>query len=145
MTAPAAPRRRPPGRYDDPPRLAQKGLAVVLGVLFLGLLASIAYALYVRLDAPVRARVVGYTVESDRLVRIDLEVVKDEGAQAYCVVRARGASGAEVGRRVVAVDPTGDGGRVVRRTYDLPTTERAVTGEEGACDDELPSDVSVSP
>ena len=133
MTAPAA-RRRPPGRYDEPSRLGARATAVVLGVLFVGLLLAIAAALYQRIAAvDVRARVIDFQVQSDRVVRIDVEVLKPRGERAFCVLRARGASGAEVGREIVAIDPVGTDERVVRLEHDLATTSRATTGEAGRC------------
>ena len=36
MTVPSAARRRPPGRYDPPPVLGQRVLAVLLTLLLLG-------------------------------------------------------------------------------------------------------------
>ena len=133
MTAPAA-RRRPPGRYDAPSRVGGRITAVVLGVLFVGLLLAIAAALYQRIAAvDVRARVIDFQVRSDTTVRIDVEVLKPRGERAYCVLRARGPSGAEVGREVVAIDPVGTDERVVRVEHDLATTSRATTGEAGRC------------
>jgi hypothetical protein len=84
----------------------------------------------------VRERVIDFAVLSESRVRIDLEVAKDAGTPAYCVLRARGADGAEVGREVVTVDADGSDGRVVRRDYEIATRERAVTGESAGCDDE---------
>ena len=134
MTSPTASRRRPEGRYDAPSPLAARALAVLLGTLFIGLLVAIALALFTRLTGDqVSARVIDFQVLSDSRVRIDLEVSKPEGSTAYCIVRSRGANGAEVGREVVEVDIRGTADRVVRREHDLPTSARAVTGEAGRC------------
>ena len=134
MTSPHAARRRPEGRYDEPSKVPARVLAVVLGALFVGLVAAVVLALYTRYTADgVRARVIGFEVESDRRVRIDLEVSKPEGARAYCIVRSRGADGAEVGREVAAVDVRGSDERVVRQEHVLTTTGRGVTGEVGRC------------
>lgn len=136
MTSPTAPRRRPDGRYDPPSQLAGRAFAVVLSVLFIGLLGSIAYFLYAKYGTDrVQARVIDFQVLSDTAVRIDVEVLKQEGGQAYCLVRSRGKSGAEVGRGVVVVDAVGTAKRVVRVEHELTTTERAVTGEVGRCTD----------
>jgi hypothetical protein len=109
---------------------------VVLSVLFIGLLGSIAYFLYLRYGSDrVQARVIDFQVLSDTSVRIDVEVLKREGGQAYCLVRSRGRSGAEVGRDVVVVDAVGTSQRVVRLEHELTTRERAVTGEVGRCTD----------
>jgi hypothetical protein len=134
VTSPTSSRRRPEGRYDAPSRLAARALAVLLGGLFLALIAAIVLALLPRVTGDqVRARVIDFQVLSDSRVRIDLEVAKPEGSTAYCIVRSRGADGAEVGREVVEVDPRGSARRVVRREHDLTTSARAVTGEAGRC------------
>ena len=143
MTSPTAARRRPEGRYDPPSQLVGRTFAVVLRVLFLGLLGSIAYFLYDRYGSDrVRARVIDFQVLSDTSVVIDVEVLKQEGGRAYCLVRSRGRSGAEVGRDVVVVDAVGTPKRVVRLEHELRTSERAVTGEVGRCTDvPIPSPV----
>ena len=134
MTSPTTARRRPPGRYDEPGRRGGRVAAVVLGVLFLGLLAAIAYAFFTRfgVDRAV-ARVIDFQVQSDSVVRIDVEVVKPEGSAAYCLLRSRGQDGAEVGREAVQLAPPGDPSRVVRVEHDLVTSARAVTGESVGC------------
>ena len=134
MTSPTAARRRPEGRYDPPSRLPARILAVVLGALFLGLLAAVLFSLFNRYTGEqVRARVIDFQVLSDNRVRIDLEVAKRSGSEAYCIVRSRGADGAEVGREVVQVDTRGDDRRVLRVEHVLATRSRAVTGEVGRC------------
>ena len=134
MTSPTAARRRPEGRYDPPSKLPARILAVVLGALFLGLLAAVLFSLFDRYNGDqVRARVIDFQVLSDDRVRIDLEVAKRAGSPAYCIVRSRGADGAEVGREVVEVDPRGDDRRVLRVEHVLTTSARAVTGEVGRC------------
>lgn len=136
MTSPTAPRRRPDGRYDPPSQLVGRAFAVVLSVLFIGLLGAIGYFLYDRYGSDrVRARVIDFQVLSDTTVRIDVEVLKQAGGQAYCLVRSRGSSGAEVGRDVVVVDAVGTSEKVVRVEHELRTSERAVTGEVGRCTD----------
>ena len=134
MTSPTAARRRPAGRYDPPSKLVARVFAVLLTVLFLGLLAAVGEYLYDRYTtARVQARVVGFAVLSDRAVRIDVEVLKPEGSPAYCILRSRGRDGAEVGREVVVVDAQGTEDRVVRLQHELTTSGRAVTGEAGRC------------
>ena len=137
MTVPLAARRRPAGRYDEPSKLPARALAVLLSVLFVGLVVAVVQALYERYSTDqVRARVIGFEVESDSRVRVDLEVSKPEGARAYCIVRSRGADGAEVGREVAPVDVSGSDQRVVRKVYVLTTRARGVTGEVGRCSPE---------
>ena len=134
MTSPTPARRRPPGRYDERSLVAPRILAVLLGALFLGLVAAVAVTLYDRYGSPqVRAETVGFSVLSDEEVRIDLRVRKAAGVKAYCYVRARDASGAEVGRAAVAVDPQGSDRTEIRVSHVLATTGEAVTGEAGRC------------
>ncbi|MEX2291311.1 MAG: DUF4307 domain-containing protein [Mycobacteriales bacterium] len=134
MSSPRPSRRRPAGRYDEPSLLGARLTALVLSVLFVALLTGIGTVLYARFfTEQVRARVIDFQVLSDEVVRIDLEVVKTPGSPAYCLLRARGSDGAEVGRDIVVVDARGTLDRVVRGEHDLATTARAVTGESAGC------------
>ena len=134
MTSPRTARRRPDGRYDPPSTAPARLLAVLLSVLLLGLLAAVVSVLWARWSAgEVTARVVTFSVQSDRAVRIDLEVTKPAGSPAYCFVRARGEDGAEVGREAVAVDAAGSPRERFRHEHVLSTRSRAVTGEVGRC------------
>ncbi len=135
MTSTAAPRRRPDGRYDEPSLVGQRVLAVLLGLLFVGLLAAVIFLLYDRFVSPqsVRGRVIGFDVQTDARVTIDVEVSKPAGSKAYCVIRARGADGAEVGRDVAVLDGVGTQEATARNEFPLTTTARAVTGELGQC------------
>ena len=147
MTAPSADRRRPDGRYDQPSKVGQRILAVILTVLFVSLLAAVAYLLYSKFVGAenVRGRVISFSVRSDSLVEIDVEASKDAGGKAYCVIRARGATGSEVGRDVAVLDATGAPGRVVRGQFRLATTARAVTGELAQCTDKPITRRDVAP
>ena len=134
MTSPTAARRRPPGRYDEPSRLGGRVTAVVLGLLFLAVLVAAAFTLWVRFGVErAEPSVIDFQVLSDDVVRIDVQVRKPEGEAAYCLLRARGADGAEVGREVVEVAAPGDPASVVRLEHDLATRDRAVTGEAVVC------------
>lgn len=147
MTAPSPSRRRPSGRYDEPSLVGQRILAVILGVLFIALLVAVGYLLYSRFvgDTEVRARVISYSVESDTRVTLDVEASKPAGSKAYCVIRSRGADGAEVGRDVAVLDSTGTDERVVRGEFTLTTTARGITGELGQCTDETLTREDVAP
>ena len=135
MTVPNAARRRPDGRYEEPSLVGQRVLAVLLGLLFVALLAAVGFLLYDRFISPqnVRGRVIGFDVQTDSRVVIDVEVSKPVGGKAYCVVRARGADGAEVGRDVAVLDDAGTQEPTARGDFPLATTARAVTGELGQC------------
>ena len=135
MTVPNAARRRPDGRYDQPSLVGQRVLAVLLGVLFVGLLVAVGLALYDRFVGAedVRGRVISFDVQSDRLVVLDVEVSKPAGGKAYCVLRARNEAGAEIGRDVAVLDAVGTPGTVVRGQFPLATTARSVTGELAQC------------
>jgi hypothetical protein len=127
-------RRRPPGRYDEPGQGSGKLLAVVMTALVLGLAAVAGSTLWERFGGErATAQVVDFQVLSDDVVRIDVQVTKPAGSAAYCLLRARGADGAEVGREVVTLAAPGTAGETVRREHELATRDRAVTGEAGAC------------
>ena len=131
MTSAPAARRRPPGRYDEPARVGQKVTAVVLGCIFLGLVAAAAYAFWVRFSRDeVRVQVVGYAVQGDDAVRVDF-TVETPDERVWCLVRSRNEAGQEVGREFVAVDPDPDG--TVRVQHLLTTTDVPVTGEVTRC------------
>ena len=145
MTRPTV-RRRPPGRYDEPSLVGQRVLAVVLGLLFVGLLAAVVTTLYSRYgDADVRFRVLGFSAVSDDVVRVDFEVSKPAAETAYCAVRARDAQGAETGREVVEVGPSQEGEQTVQVSHRLDTAERAVTGEVERCTLQAPRAQGAAP
>ena len=139
-------RRRPPGRYDEPGQGGGRLTAVVMAVLVLALVAAVANTLWSRFGGErATAQVVDFQVLSDSVVRIDVQVTKPDGAAAYCLLRARGADGAEVGREIVALATPGTSGRTVRREHELATRERAVTGEAVACSLEPVTGPGVGP
>ena len=134
MSVPSAARRRPPGRYDPPPVLGQRVLAVLLTLLLLGVVAAVGAFVWDRFGGEqVRGQVRTFEVRSDREVVMELEVAKTAGATAYCVIRARGADGLEVGRDVAVVDAEGTDERVARGTFVLGTSARANTAELAGC------------
>ena len=134
MTVPSAARRRPPGRYDPPPLLGQRVLAVLLSLLFVAVLLAVASYIWSRYGGEqVRGQVVRFDVVSDRAVEMDLDVSKTPGASAYCVVRARGEDGREVGRDVAVLDAVGTQERSARGTFVLQTSGRAVSAELAGC------------
>ena len=134
MTVPSAARRRPPGRYDPPPLLGQRLLAVLLTVLVLAVVAAVGSYVWDRFGGEqVRGQVRTFEVRSDREVVMELEVAKTAGARAYCVIRARGVDGLEVGRDVAVLDAEGTGSRVARGTFVLETSARANTAELAGC------------
>ena len=146
MPVPTAPRRRPAGRYDEPSLTGQRVLAVLLGILFLGLVAAVFFALYARFGSEqVSGRVVSYDVRSDSEVVVEIEVTKKPGATAYCVIRSRSRDGAEVGRDVAMVDTVGTADRTVRASFPLATTARAVTGEVAGCTADPLSRADIAP
>ena len=134
MTVPSTARRRPPGRYDEPSLVGQRFLAVLLAALVVGLLVAIGSFLYDRATGvQVRGQVRTFDIRSDREVVMELEAAKPAGEKAYCVIRARGAKGLEVGRDIAVLDAEGTADRVVRGSFVLATTERAVTAELAGC------------
>ena len=134
MTVPSAARRRPPGRYDTPSLLGQRLLAVLLGVLFVAVLAAVGSYVWSRYGGDqVRGQVLRFDVVSDRAVEMEVEVAKTAGATAYCVIRARGEQGREVGRDVAVLDAVGTPDTVARGTFVLATARRASTAELAGC------------
>jgi hypothetical protein len=134
MTTPTPVRRRPPGRYDEPSRTAARALAVLLSVLFLGLLVAIGLLLFTRFGtAQIALQQRGFQVLSDDAVRVDFTATPPEGETVYCLVRARRADGAEVGARFVPVRHPQGRSRPVELSHTLDTTDRAVTGEVPRC------------
>jgi hypothetical protein len=134
VTVPSAARRRPPGRYDPPPVLGQRLLAVLLAVLVLAVVAAVGSYVWDRFGGEqVRGQVRTFDVRSDRSVVMEVEVAKTAGAQAYCVIRARGVDGLEVGRDVAVLDAEGTDSRVARGTFVLQTSGRANTAELAGC------------
>lgn len=126
--------RVPPGRYDPPSRFGARVLAMLLGALVLALVVAAVWMLYQRFgSSQVRANVRTFTVVSDTLVQVDFDVVPPADRPAYCLVRARDASGAEAGRTFVTVPPAQQGRRVVTVSSQLTTRSRAVTGEVTRC------------
>jgi hypothetical protein len=134
VTVPSAARRRPPGRYDPPPLLGQRLLAALLTVLALAVVAAVGAYVWDRFGGEqVRGQVRTFDVRSDREVEMELEVAKAPGSLAYCVIRARGVDGLEVGRDVAVLDAEGTDSRVARGTFVLQTSERANTAELAGC------------
>lgn len=133
MTSPHV-RRRPPGRYDAPSTLGPKLLALLLTVLVLGLVAAGARLLYSRYGGDaVRGQVRVFAIASPTTVKMEVEVSKAKGSTAYCVLRARGRTGKEVGRDIAVLDAVGTDSRTARGSFVLSTTERAVTAELAGC------------
>jgi hypothetical protein len=132
-TGPPA-RRRPPDRYDPPSRLVPRFLAVVLSVLFLGLLVAVAVNLYDRYrTSDVATQERGFVVVSDQRVDVVFDVRSPEDQTAWCLVRARSADGAEVGALFVSITRKPADPQPLRLQQPLETSARAVTGEVVRC------------
>ena len=120
-----APQPRAPGRGSR-----AQVLLSVLGAL-VGLAFAVVLYRVVGPDTSAATQVRGFDITSDASVTVEFELARDPGEPATCVVRARGESGLEVGRRQFDVPPSQQRSVVVREP--LPTTERAVTGELVGC------------
>jgi Domain of unknown function (DUF4307) len=118
---------RPSGRARRP--RSTTVLSLVGGLVGL----AFAVALFLRFgpDAGASSQLRGFEVLSDAQVRVDVEVAREPGTEAFCVVRARGADGTEVGRADVPVPVTQQ--RTAVLTPVLQTSARAVTGELVGC------------
>ena len=123
-------------RYGRRPGPARGLRTTVLALLLLAFTAGVVVVGWQRATAPVSFKELAFAVPDDGTVRVTWEVARDPGRDVECVVRARGADGAEVGNEAVSV-PASDARRTVV-THDLPTTARAVTGEVRSCIDTGP-------
>jgi len=104
----------------------------VLGGLVALAMVGLAFLLYQRYGpSPVPFQVRTYEITGDREVRVSWEVSVEPGSTALCLVRARDATGADAGSRVVRVGPASE--RALRPTYALATTSRPVLGEVVRC------------
>lgn len=119
----------PAGRYGEGRRTPRWAYAVAaaLAVCLVAGLVALARALS---DPAVTAGVRSFATAA-RSVRVTFEVNKDPGATAVCVVRARNRRGAEVGREEVRIGPAAGRQQVI--TYELPTTDRPISGEVRDC------------
>jgi uncharacterized protein DUF4307 len=124
--------RYPPGRYGRrrEPQPRRRWLVFTLaGVVALAGLA-IAWQLYAQYGPQeYEPQVQRFYNVSDDGITVDFVVRKEADKRATCSVRARSASGEEVGLAQVDV-PTGDEAFV---TYRLATSDRPVTVEVPAC------------
>lgn len=121
-------------RYDKGSRVPARVLAVLLSVAFGALMTALLVTLAKRaFNTDPKAAVTGFSVVSDREVAVRFAVRKRPGDRAFCIVRARGRDGTEVGRDVAEVDPVGAPAKEVRSEFSLATTGRAVTGEVQGC------------
>ena len=146
MTVPSAGRRRPPGRYDPPPLLGQRVLAVLLAVLLVAVVVALGSFLWGRFGGEqVRGQVRAYDVRSEGAVEVELEAAKTPGARAYCVLTATGADGREVGRDIAVLDAEGTAEDVARGSFVLATSARAVSVELLGCTPEPISRPSSAP
>lgn len=125
-------------RYDSRRTLvAHRVLAVLLSIGFVTLVVLIVGTLMKRaFDGQPTATVSGFTVVSDSAVTVRFDVRKQAGERAYCIVRARGRDGSEVGKDVAEVDTVGGPEKDVRAEFELATMAKAVTGEVAGCSSE---------
>jgi hypothetical protein len=134
VTVPSAARRRPPGRYDPPSLLGQRVMAVLLTALLVAVVVAVGAFVWDRFGGEqVRGQVRTFQIRSDSELVIELEAAKTPGARAYCVIRARGADGLEVGRDIAVLDAEGTSEEVARGTFVLATSAQAVTAELAGC------------
>jgi hypothetical protein len=124
----------PPGRYGRrrSPTPAAKPLVAVLAVVIVAVMVLIGVRLYRAYgDHDYTAEVTRFTT-SESAVDVEFTVRLPAGGKAECIVRARNAAGAEVGRATVPVSAGADPSRTVAQ-YRLVTQGRPVTGEITGC------------
>jgi Domain of unknown function (DUF4307) len=124
----------PPGRYGRrrTPGAAAKPLVAVLAAVLLAVMTFIGFRLYRAYgDQDYSAEVTRFTT-SDSAVDVEFIVRLPEGGRAQCVVRARDASGLEIGRATVDVSAGAEPEQTVA-TFRLATKGKPVTGELAGC------------
>ena len=114
--------------------VAHRVLAVLLSIAFVALVALVVGTLMKRaFTGEPTATVSGFTVVSEKSVTVRFNVRKKAGGRAYCIVRARGRDGSEVGKDVAEVDTVGGPEKSLRSEFRLATSTSAVTGEVAGC------------
>jgi hypothetical protein len=97
------------------------------------LTAAVSWFALKQANPPIQSAVLGYTVTTDRTVRVQFEVDKSPGRDAVCTLRARNSAGEEVGRRDVNVPAVPSGPRRTVLEETLQTSDRAIVGEVLEC------------
>lgn len=135
---------RPAGRYGSRARRRpRRWLRWSAFLVALAVATTAAVMGYSNLGSPpIQGKAVTFRVLDDSSVRITVEVSRDHPRRAaVCVVRARGLSGSEVGRKEILVPP--QDGMSYRQTV-LTTSERPVTGEVYGCSYTVPEYLSTT-
>jgi hypothetical protein len=120
---------RPDDRRDHPRR--RVAAVAVLSVLVLVALAWWIWVALVHVSPAVRFDLLGFRPVSASTVEIRFSVLREPGVSVACVLRARGESGAEVGRRQILIPA--DATTQVDLTSIVRTVGPAVTGEVLTC------------
>ena len=102
--------------------------ALIVVALVLGTLAV--YVVFRNSEQSIQSAERSHQVLSNTQDLVSYEVHKPAAWTVTCVIRARNAAGAEVGRATITLPP---GKSVVTGSYTLTTTDRAVTGEIQDC------------
>lgn len=135
-SGPAGP---PPGRYGSRERNGPgRRTRWLLFAVTLVIMLALSMVAYNNLGSPpIEGKAAAFDLLDDESVRIRLEVRRDNPDQAaVCVVRARGLSGREVGRKEVFV-PAGES--TTYQSTVLTASAKPVTGEVFGCSHEVPS------
>ena len=135
--------RLPEGRYGTRAnRRLSRTARWALVAVGLALACGVAYVGYRNLgSAPIEAQRVGYAVLGPDTIRIDISVTRDEPQRpAACVVRARGHSAAENGRREVLVPA---GGSTVGVSSVIRSSGEPVTADVVGCTYQVPPYLST--
>jgi hypothetical protein len=130
MTTSAAPR-RPPGRYDEPKPLGRPVL-ISGAVVLIGVLVVIAYVAFTYYSGNrITFTEDGYTIRSDKDIRLTFTVTKDEDQYVECELQARDGDQVEVGFLLVTIGESDSAN--VETTSDIPTKRRASGAEVLSC------------
>ncbi|WP_223207911.1 DUF4307 domain-containing protein [Actinopolyspora erythraea] len=119
------------GRGGRWPAWLATALVLVLGIA----LSALAYRNLG--SAPIDGKASRFDIRDEDSVHITLEVRRDDPSRpAECVVRSRGVSGKEAGRKEVYIPP---GETTTYRETVLTTSEAPVTGEVFGCSYDVPN------
>lgn len=108
-----------------------RGLRIAFVVFLVLLVSGTVWIGLNQANREVTASIPTFKVTSDRTVEAQIEVRKDKGKTAVCVLRSRNEDGAEVGRKEVTIGPAG--AKTVTVTEVLQTTDRPNTAELDGC------------
>lgn len=132
----------PEGRYGQQSsgnNIMGKVVAVVLGLLMVGIIVAGAFTAYEFTSTDsITGEVVSVDAPDASTLEVIMNVTRDAPADpVYCIVRAQDQSKGELGRREIFVPPS-EGG-TVQITTEVPTTALAFMADVYGCGTDVPA------